>query len=91
MKRSSKELDAKYLDEGSYDSLTLSTSYEGLSGNQISVLDKQILNKEVIAKGDREYKKSYVSTTNRAKKKEVLKKMKMQQNGRLRYYLVYTK
>ena len=35
----------------------------------MSVLDEQILNKEVIAKGDGEYDKSYVLTVNGAKKR----------------------
>ena len=48
----------------------------------MSILDKHILNKEVITKGDDTHEKSYVSMANWAKKKEVLKKKKMQQNDK---------
>ena len=43
--------------------------YKGV--DLFDILDKHILNKEVITKGDNTYDKSYVSMANRAKKKNL--------------------
>ena len=85
-KRGTKDLDDEDLDEASYNDLTLSTKHDAIYGSTMSMLDKNILNKEVITKGDDGFEKNYLSMTNRAKKKEVLKKKKMQRKDRLKYY-----
>ena len=81
-KRGTSELDDDNLDDASYNDLTLSTKHDAIYGSTMSILDKHILNKEVITKGDDTHEKSYVSMANRAKKKEVLKKKKMQRNDK---------
>ena len=69
-KRSTKDLDDEDLDEAIYNDLTLSTKHDAIYGSTMSILDKHILNKEVITKGDDTYEKNYVSMANRAKKKK---------------------
>ena len=81
-KRGTSDLDDENLDDASYNDLTLSTKHDAIYGSTMSILDKHILNKEVITKGDDAHEKSYISMANRAKKKEVLKKKKMQRNDK---------
>ena len=69
-KRGTSELDDDNLDDASYNDLTLSTKHDAIYGSTMSILDKHILNKEVITKGDDTYEKNYVSMANRAKKKK---------------------
>ena len=63
-KRGPKDLDDEDLDDISYNDLTLSTKHDAIYGSTMSMLDKHILNKEVITKGDDTHEKSYVSMAN---------------------------
>ena len=69
-KRGTSKLDDDNLDDASYNDLTLSTKHDAIYGSTMSMLDKHILNKEVITKGDDGHEKNYVSIANRAKKKK---------------------
>lgn len=67
----SMELEGEVSDNDDYDGLTLGTSSNGLDNKKISVLDRQLLNEEVIAQIDEVCKESYLLATNQSKKRNM--------------------